>query len=190
MRITHLHFHARANIPVQSLWLATPFKKKRFTWSMLYGSIYIFWGPKYISLLELYSILGIAPWLDASKLNQISRSHSFIPHINRIIGRFNKTKFWSKIDLTNAFWKILFIKGIKGHNEFCCWERWNLTKLLWLSELKNLNFGLKEITYIWGYVVNENDLKIDWKKLAPILDFPVPDFVQKDRRFLGMTDLA
>lgn len=57
--------------------------------------------------------------LDSRKLNAVTKKDAFpLPHISRILGRLNGTKFLSAIDLSDAFWQVALSDSAKEKTAF------------------------------------------------------------------------
>lgn len=57
--------------------------------------------------------------LDSRKLNAVTKKDAFpLPHISRILGRLNGTKFLSAIDLSDAFWQVPLTDSAKEKTAF------------------------------------------------------------------------
>jgi transposase InsO family protein len=74
--------------------------------------------------------------LDSRKLNEITVKDRYpIPHINRILGRLESSKYLSSIDLSDAFWQIPLEKSSREKTAFIVMGRG-------MFQFKRMPFGL------------------------------------------------
>lgn len=95
--------------------------------------------------------------LDSRKLNAVTKKDAFpLPHISRILGRLNGTKFLSAIDLSDGFWQVALTDSAKEKNstEHVCLLKEVARRLkkagLTISHAKS-KFCLKSLKYL-GYI--------------------------------------
>jgi hypothetical protein len=75
--------------------------------------------------------------LDSRKLNEVTAHDPYpLPHLHRILGRLEKSKFLSTVDLSDAFWQIPLDKESREKTAFVVPSRG-------LYQFTRLPFGLK-----------------------------------------------
>jgi transposase InsO family protein len=93
------------------------------------------WGHPIVPVRKASGALRLC--LDSRKLNSVTVKDPYpLPHLRRILGRLEKSKFLSTVDLSDAFWQIPLDSGSREKTAF-------VVPCRGLYQFTRLPFGLK-----------------------------------------------